>query len=265
MNISCDEIGSKIYYQLENEIKKNNLINIIKILNIGFDINAFHNYYGSLLHIAVENNKFDIVKYLIENKINVNLVNKHNTTSLIEAFRSNNICIINYLMQNNADINIIQTNGRSCLYYAIINNNLNLVKLLLIKKINLENNYVCQAYFSNDKKIFNYYLNNGYSINDGNVDEHLNTILISLCYNNTDYNIEQIIYLISIGIDINKQNKYGYTALHIACSNGFFNIVKILIENKANIHLVNCYNKTSFQLAYRYKYFDICDYINANS
>ncbi len=36
MNISCDEIGSKIYYQLENEIKKNNLINIIKIYIFSF-------------------------------------------------------------------------------------------------------------------------------------------------------------------------------------------------------------------------------------
>ena len=43
--------------------------------------------------------------------------------------------------------------------------------------------------------------------------------------------------LIKHGIDKDLQNKYGYTALHVAACHGRFNVCKVLIENSVKMDL----------------------------
>ncbi len=45
--------------------------------------------------------------------------------------------------------------------------------------------------------------------------------------------------LLEEGIDINSQDRYGYTALHNASCNGQNSIVSLLLKNGANVNVQN--------------------------
>ena len=55
--------------------------------------------------------------------------------------------------------------------------------------------------------------------------------------------------LIEAGADVNIQNRYGNTALMLAASYGFDNVAKILIESGAKIDVQNVYGNTALILA----------------
>jgi ankyrin repeat protein len=51
-------------------------------------------------------------------------------------------------------------------------------------------------------------------------------------------------YLVELGADVNKENKFNETPLYCACRKGNEKIVKYLIEHGANVNRVNQYNET---------------------
>jgi ankyrin repeat protein len=59
---------------------------------------------------------------------------------------------------------------------------------------------------------------------------------------------EVALYLISAGVDINKQDTRGNTALHVACHRGDQNIVELLLNAGANVHLRNTKGYTALAL-----------------
>lgn len=42
-------------------------------------------------------------------------------------------------------------------------------------------------------------------------------------------------FLLKSGMDVNVKDYFGNTALHLTCSAGYMNLVKLLVENEANI------------------------------
>jgi len=50
-------------------------------------------------------------------------------------------------------------------------------------------------------------------------------------------------------LTINEINAVGYTPLHYACFYGYFDIVKLLYENEAELNITNLSGKTPFFLA----------------
>ena len=50
-----------------------------------------------------------------------------------------------------------------------------------------------------------------------------------------DLTCEGILKLIEEGANVNAKDKYGYTLLHYACSNGYESIVSILLEKGVNV------------------------------
>jgi len=69
--------------------------------------------------------------------------------------------------------------------------------------------------------------------------------------------LEIVKLLIENGADINKSDNYGQTPLFIACQNGYLEIVKLLIENGADINKSNNNGKTPLFIAREYQRFEI--------
>lgn len=55
---------------------------------------------------------------------------------------------------------------------------------------------------------------------------------------------EMVQYLVKQGININKQDEYGYTPLHLAVRLNQLNITSYLIDNKATVNTIDTYNDT---------------------
>jgi len=52
----------------------------------------------------------------------------------------------------------------------------------------------------------------------------------------SDIYLEEVIELLAAGADVNAQDIFGYTPLHLASRNGALSIVKVLLQNNAHIN-----------------------------
>ena len=63
--------------------------------------------------------------------------------------------------------------------------------------------------------------------------------------------------LLDNGSDINAQNKHGETALHLAAANGHLNIVNTLLDNGSDINAQNKHGDTALHLATANEHLDV--------
>ena len=112
------------------------------------------------------------------------------------------------LVRNGASVNLTNNKGENALMYAAKNNVLEIVKFLVKKGININAQN-----------------------NDGD-----NALSYLIHKNN---NINFIKKLIKRGININSKNKIGNSVLFKAVNQGTFEIVKLLLENGADINAGN--------------------------
>jgi len=119
-----------------------NLLNILyKMYKYNPNIDAFlDSGKESVLHIAIYEQEYQIVKYLIEEtKIDLNVKNFENQTPLfycvnqddIESCSNTNIEIVKLLLFRGADVNILDRYNKTPLYYAVKNNCIPIITLLL--------------------------------------------------------------------------------------------------------------------------------------
>jgi ankyrin repeat protein len=59
------------------------------------------------------------------------------------------------------------------------------------------------------------------------------------------------------GANIHEKLDDGFTCFHIACYNGFNDIVDILLDNNADVNVGNVDNITGLHLACQQGYFDV--------
>lgn len=93
-----------------------------------------------LLVYAARKNHIEIVKILLENKVDVNCVSSKNVSALIEACMNNNLVMSQLLMENGANPNYIfeGKKGKShIMVHVAFTGNLQLMKLI----INLDQKY----------------------------------------------------------------------------------------------------------------------------
>lgn len=210
---------------------KNGTINNIRnFINNGGNINIKNNDNGNnctLLHIASSYNQLEIVKLLIENGSNCNLIDSNNNYPIDDAYNNGNYEIIKYLYDktNNYD------------YFKIM-------------KITFE---------INDLKMTKYIVKHHPDIID-NIDEYGNGILHNVIMITDEIDI--IKYFINeTNIDFDFENRYGITPLEYAADYNKIEFMKLLIENGAHkIFQDSNYSQEINNLLEHNFYYNIFDY-----
>lgn len=186
-----------------------NHLDIVKYLvEKGIDIDVGNSY--AIIRSAGDGN-LDIVKYLVENGASID-----NKNLLYSAIGGGNLEIVKYLVEKGANIN-----DPHLLSYAVECDNFEIVKYLVDKGANVNNSStLSNAVLNNNLEIVKYLVEKGANAND-----------LSSLYNaiNND-NLEILKYLVGKGANVNRSD-----LLSTAASCGNIEIVKYLVEVGANI------------------------------
>lgn len=188
------------------------------------------NRFGSSLYRdAIRAGSFDIVRFLISLKVDINgNYNRNQMCPLHSAAKYANKYIVLLLIDAGAKINITDTEGNYPIHYA------------------------AESGFLDSLDCIDIFERNSVSLQVLN--KNGDTLLHSACKNNfpSGNNKNVIEYLIGKGLQVNAQNNDGQTPLHLAAAietGGPSILVEELLKHGANPKLIDNSGKTALDLA----------------
>ncbi|MBU0633258.1 ankyrin repeat domain-containing protein [bacterium] len=171
----------------------------------------------SPLHYAADNNRLDIVKYLVENGALIDAKASTGTTALIftsDGKEPANLDIVKYLLIKGADINAKENSGHTPLSAALYAKNKDTAKFLIDKGADLETRgyngwtpFLYASYYG-VTDIVKYLVEKKVDINARSLTGETALILAAW-----DAKPDTVEYLLSIGMDAQAKNNLGESAL----------------------------------------------------
>lgn len=208
-----NKIDEHYHTPLHYAIGNNRPVTIVKLLiSYGANLNAhFPRGYETALHLAVENNNYNLVKLLLDNNANVNIRNSRGETPLHVAC-INSVCnrtkIVYELINHGANLEARDKDGLTPLMYAARANNGKYVNALMLNK--------AYAYAQD---------------NEGNTALHY-----AAQKKDIEGKSHALRFLLRRGVDPNIRNKEGWTPLHLAA----------YFENQHAIYLLKDYGASRY-------------------
>lgn len=233
-------------------------INIIKYFTETLKINinsTVNNYYGFLE--ACKYNRIDVVKYLISKGCDVNVTDCDEYNGLMWACEEGYLELTKFLLKTSIDINCASIGGYNCIMLSCLNNNTDITELLLTTKIDIlhKDNDEWNIFFhicrNNNidlaKKFIKIYPRTELYINEKDY-EYNTPLLYSCCY----CDVELVRLLLQNGADINDVNNNYNDCFVMACQHNNIDVVELLLkEYKCNPNEKDCDGDTVLILACR--------------
>ncbi|XP_044256634.1 ankyrin repeat and KH domain-containing protein mask-like [Tribolium madens] len=177
---------------------------------------------------AITLGKIDIINFFISNKVLINCTYRERTTPLIEAIRVGNFDVVKILIENGADVNFTTDEGKYPLFEALKLNNCEITKYLISKGAKMQAKWL-KHFTSQIVK------------NLTTMEIELKSILLGDFVHNTIVKAVEtksalvVKYLLEQGVPIDLCDKNEKSPLAVAANEGYFRIVKILVDAGADI------------------------------
>ena len=152
---------------------------------------------NELLHSECSEGNLEVVRLLLEAKVDPNTATEDGTTALIAASGEGHQEIVQMLLTSKADANRIDANGFTALFLAAQNKHSEVVRLLV------------QAGADPDKEVMG------------------TTALASAI---VDDSVEVVRWLLHVKVAVDQVNEDGQTPLNTACSFGHVEVVRLLVQ-----------------------------------
>ncbi|MBP5427418.1 MAG: ankyrin repeat domain-containing protein [Clostridiales bacterium] len=219
-----DEKMKRIIGKQLNNIFSKNVIEVIEFVSKYkqydlykyLDLDKFKDIDNMLIQIY-QNNNTGMVKFLVENGIDVDQKNEYKETILWYVIRNKNVELLRLLINKGANINSRDRYGDTPLWYAVKNEDVALAKLLIA---------------------------NGANVNK--LDKNKENILSYAIWKNNE---ELVKLLVVNGVKLNALSRYGRTAFWNIAMNKNMSIAKLLIRNKIDINLIDVYGENALWYA----------------
>ncbi|KAJ5074462.1 ankyrin repeat ph and sec7 domain containing protein secg-related [Anaeramoeba ignava] len=192
---------------------------VLQCLELGFNPNQKQNGGNewTALMLASSNGDLEKVKALIKYKAEIDLQNRYKRTALMIACENNHPSIVVELLKNKANPNLRSSYGWTCLFRPCINGYLEIVSILISSGADL------------------------------NVQDNFGWTPLMMATKNNKKEIVDLLVKNGSGVDLQK--KSGETALFSALDVTHFDILKTLLEYKADPTIPNDENKTVLDIA----------------
>ncbi len=119
-------------------IKENNLTTVKKFLSSGKDINErFTSKKYTLLHYAIKMEQANVVRFLLDNNADVDLL-YDDKTALMHAIKTNNQDIILTILNSDVNVEVQNRRKKTALYYAAKYSTPKIAKMLVNKGASIE-------------------------------------------------------------------------------------------------------------------------------
>ncbi len=216
---------------LMTAIKHGRTENVLYIAQaISHDINEKDSKGSTLIHHIAKLGKQHVLAGVLENSfsedIDWNIRDNEGRTPLMLAAYEGHSTLMEMLIENGAKINLLDKNGRSAIYYATVKFSPKPVEILLNNNANLH------IFPKNDTRGFLHHA----------AETGLPTITG---------------YFLKAGLNIDKKDKDGNTALHIAVRFNNAELVDYLLSNGANPNVKNNADFYPHDIAYHKNYSSI--------
>jgi ankyrin repeat protein len=233
----------KLFADLMYYMKENNFDDMDQKLKSNPDIINYQvgEKNTSLLQQAIIYDKPDIVKVLLDNGADINLLDNINMPPLNTAINEKNTEIANILIERGANVNYKNIYGITPQHLAAKTKNNSVLKNLLSKKEieidpmdNTGASPLIYASIIGDIECMKILLDNGANINVIDINGRT-----PIFYALESGQIDALKLLIDKGADLNKKDKKGNTLLDFATINRNFEVIKLLLENGIDINYKN--------------------------
>jgi len=140
-DIELDSSNSQIVTPLMLFIKNDQYKNAKLLIEHGCDVNKTDDYEQTILHYLGEKTQthMDIVKYLVNKNMNIDLQDKYGRTPLMLFMGNEKYDIVRYLINQGCNVNKQDNDGQSIINYMYNSNDTDLLKLLIDKGVNINN------------------------------------------------------------------------------------------------------------------------------
>ncbi|OUM65276.1 hypothetical protein PIROE2DRAFT_7737 [Piromyces sp. E2] len=255
------------------------------LINAGADINAKDIQGKTALMYILETKKASskLIKFLIKHGANINGICNDGCSPIVYATKGNNKYVIKCLLDSGVNTNVVSKDGKSLLLHASINGCFHLFKYLiendLVDNIDcVDQNFetpLMHAVRSKKIDLIEYIVENGADVNCTNINDE--SALNIACYGRiTRKNLLIVQCLIDHGANINKiynvKKKSTYlrrreywrvTPLIYAINRQNFKLVKLLVENGADVNGkdINGLTALYYTIFLNKKYINIVEYL----
>lgn len=244
-------------------------------INITFTTSSYGDGYNAINLASIHGN-LDVVRFLVENGIDLNAENPFHTTPLHEAVTYDNFSVVQYLVENGAYVNArkgVYDNTTSLHIASARGKDVTVEYLLehgadaLIEDSNsTRSTPLCEAvsngHFSTTKILINHMANLNFNLQEKSLLQlavksgSIDTLLIlldnstHLVRKDKDYgealelaidrnNIDMVYLLLSYGASVSERNHLGKTPLYVAAGKGNIDIIMLLLKRGADIHITH--------------------------
>ncbi|XP_062572963.1 uncharacterized protein LOC134234938 [Saccostrea cucullata] len=235
------------------------------LIEKGVDINTLSIYGRSILHSACLNGKFEVCEYLVENYPHLlDVKDKSSNTVLHDAAWGGNVQIVKLLIEKKMDINALQGGGETILHQCCRSGKMEMCEYLVnhfpdLLEIRDTKGWTVlhSACRGGNVEIVSFLIQKGVDLNALSNDGE--TILHRACLNGK---FEVCVYLVdNYPHLLDVKDKFSNTVLHAAAWRSNVQIVKLLIEKKMDVYALQGSGETILHQCCRSGKMEMCEYL----